>query len=74
MKGPAIFLAQFAGDAPPFNSLEAIARWAGGLGFKGGPIPTPDPRILYFRSIPNGPMPRFATATNTRPPPHFSTL
>ena len=24
IKGPAIFLAQFAGDAPPFNSLDAI--------------------------------------------------
>ena len=24
IKGPAIFLAQFAGDAAPFNSLEAI--------------------------------------------------
>ena len=33
IKGPAIFLAQFAGDAAPFNSLESIARWAAGLGF-----------------------------------------
>jgi sugar phosphate isomerase/epimerase len=35
IKGPAISLAQFAGDAPPFNSLPAIADWAAGLGFKG---------------------------------------
>ena len=28
IKGPAIFLAQFAGDAAPFNSLPAIAQWA----------------------------------------------
>ena len=28
IKGPAIFLAQFAGDAPPFNSLKSIAGWA----------------------------------------------
>jgi len=28
IKGPAIFLAQFAGDTAPFNSLDAIAGWA----------------------------------------------
>ena len=28
IKGPAIFLAQFAGDEAPFNSLENIAKWA----------------------------------------------
>ena len=28
MKGPAIFLAQFAGDRAPFDSLASIARWA----------------------------------------------
>ena len=28
VKGPAIFLAQFAGDAAPFNSFDAICRWA----------------------------------------------
>jgi hypothetical protein len=32
MKGPAIFLAQFAGDQTPFNSLPAIAKWASVLG------------------------------------------
>ena len=30
MKGPAIFLAQFVGDAPPFNSFDAICGWAAG--------------------------------------------
>src|SRR5207237_706304 len=30
IKGPAVFLAQFAGDAPPFNTLPAIAEWAAG--------------------------------------------
>ena len=39
IKGPAIFLAQFAGDAEPFNSLRAITRWAAGLGYKGVQIP-----------------------------------
>ena len=32
MKGPAIFLAQFAGDTPPFDKLETMAQWAAGLG------------------------------------------
>jgi len=46
LKGPAIFLAQFAGDAPPFNSLDAIAGWASGLGFRGVQIPTWDARLF----------------------------
>jgi len=45
IKGPAIFLAQFLGDAPPFDSLEGLARWAAGLGFKGVQIPV-DPRLI----------------------------
>jgi len=40
IKGPGIFLAQFAGANAPFNSLEAIADWAAGLGYKGLQIPT----------------------------------
>ncbi|MFT6605321.1 MAG: sugar phosphate isomerase/epimerase [Halocynthiibacter sp.] len=40
MKGPALFLAQFAGDAAPFDSLENITKWAAGLGYKGVQIPT----------------------------------
>ena len=46
MKGPAIFLAQFAGDTAPFNSLPAIAKWAAGLGYKGIQIPTWDGRLF----------------------------
>jgi sugar phosphate isomerase/epimerase len=46
MKGPAIFLAQFAGDAAPFNSLKAIAGWAADLGYKGVQIPTWDARLF----------------------------
>src|SRR2546427_10152385 len=46
IKGPAIFLAQFAGDAPPFNNLKAIAGWAAGLGFKGVQIPGWDRRLF----------------------------
>jgi sugar phosphate isomerase/epimerase len=40
IKGPAIFLAQFAGSEPPFNSIEAIGEWASAHGFKGVQIPT----------------------------------
>jgi sugar phosphate isomerase/epimerase len=46
IKGPAIFLAQFAGDEAPFNSLDNIARWAAGLGFKGVQIPSWDSRLF----------------------------
>lgn len=46
MKGPGIFLAQFAGDTAPFNSLAAICAWAAGLGFKGVQIPGWDRRLF----------------------------
>lgn len=46
MKGPGIFLAQFAGDAAPFNSLPAIAKWAADLGYEGVQIPTWDARLF----------------------------
>jgi sugar phosphate isomerase/epimerase len=46
MKGPAIFLAQFAGDEAPFNSLAGMAGWAAGHGFAGVQIPTFDPRLF----------------------------
>jgi sugar phosphate isomerase/epimerase len=40
IKGPAIFLAQFAGDKPPFDTLDHICKWAADLGYKGVQIPT----------------------------------
>jgi sugar phosphate isomerase/epimerase len=46
IKGPAIFLAQFVADQPPFNSLDAMASWAAGLGFKGVQIPSWDARLI----------------------------
>jgi sugar phosphate isomerase/epimerase len=45
IKGPAIFLAQFVGDAAPFDALEHLAQWAGELGYKGIQIPA-DPRLI----------------------------
>ena len=46
IKGPAIFLAQFAGDQAPFNSLAGIARWAADYGYEGVQIPTWDARLF----------------------------
>ena len=46
IKGPAIFLAQFAGDTAPFNSLDAIAGWAAGHGYKGVQLPSWDGRLF----------------------------
>ena len=46
MKGPAIFLAQFAGDRAPFNSLASIAQWAADLGYLGVQIPSWDARLF----------------------------
>ena len=40
IKGPAIFLAQFLGDKPPFDTLEDICKWAKSLGYKGVQIPS----------------------------------
>ena len=46
IRGPGIFLAQFAADVEPFNSLSAITKWAAGLGYKGVQIPTWDRRLF----------------------------
>lgn len=49
MRGPGIFLAQFAGDGAPFNRLETIAKWAAGLGYKGVQIPSWDARLFDLK-------------------------
>lgn len=49
IKGPAIFLAQFAGDKAPFNSLDSITKWAAGLGFKGVQMPSWDARLFDLK-------------------------
>lgn len=46
LKGPGLFLAQFAGDAAPFDTLDNICRWAAGLGYRGVQIPTWDRRLF----------------------------
>jgi sugar phosphate isomerase/epimerase len=49
IQGPAIFLAQFAGDTAPFNNLRNIAHWASGLGYKGVQIPSWDARLFDLK-------------------------
>ena len=46
MRGPAIFLAQFAGDTKPFDSLASMAEWAARLGYLGVQIPSWDKRLF----------------------------
>ena len=50
IKGPGIFLAQFAGDEAPFNSLDGMTRWAARLGFKGVQIPSWDRRLFDLQN------------------------
>jgi sugar phosphate isomerase/epimerase len=46
IKGPAIFLAQFAGDKAPYSNLPEIARWAASHGYQGVQIPSWDARLI----------------------------
>jgi len=46
LKGPGIFLAQFIGNAAPFDTLDGLAQWAAGLGYKALQIPTSTPHIF----------------------------
>lgn len=45
IKGPAIFLAQFAGNDAPFDTLDNLGQWAASLGYKGIQVPT-DPKLF----------------------------
>jgi sugar phosphate isomerase/epimerase len=49
IKGPAIFLAQFAGDERPFDNFDCICGWAASLGFKGVQIPSWDARMIDLK-------------------------
>ena len=46
IKGPALFLAQFAQDVPPYDTLEHISAWAKEMGFTGVQIPAWDRRLI----------------------------
>lgn len=40
IRGPAIFLGQFEGDRAPFNSWDAITKWAAEMGYVGVQVPS----------------------------------
>src|SRR5690349_24570868 len=46
IKGPAIFLAQYAANTAPFNTLENITAWAKSLGFIGVQLPADNPNLI----------------------------
>ena len=46
IKGPALFLAQFAGDAAPFDSWGEITKWAADCGYLGVQVPSWDARLF----------------------------
>lgn len=46
IKGPGIFLSQFIGGHPPFNTLDGLAGWAASLGYKALQIPCNHPHIF----------------------------
>lgn len=49
IKGPGIFLAQFASDEAPFNRFDTICKWASSIGFKGVQIPAWDERMIDIK-------------------------
>jgi sugar phosphate isomerase/epimerase len=46
IKGPALFLAQFASHDAPFNSWGAITKWAADCGYKGVQVPSWDGSLI----------------------------
>ncbi len=46
IKGPALFLAQFAGDEAPYDTWDGITRWAASVGYKGVQVPSWDGRLF----------------------------
>ncbi len=49
IKGPAIFLAQFAQDETPFNNFNSICKWAASHGYLGVQVPTWDARMIDLK-------------------------
>ncbi|MDD2869285.1 sugar phosphate isomerase/epimerase [Neomegalonema sp.] len=49
IKGPALFLAQFAGDEAPFDSWESITKWAADCGYLGVQVPSWDARLIDLK-------------------------
>ena len=49
IKGPGLFLAQFMGDAAPFDTLANIAPWVAECGYAGVQLPSNDARCMDLR-------------------------
>lgn len=54
IKGPALFVAQFIGPPPLFDTLPALAAFAAGQGFKALQLPIHDPRIVDAGRLDDG--------------------
>lgn len=52
IKGPGIFLTQFIGNQAPFNSLDGLAGWAAGKGYKAVQIPVTIRRFSIWKRQP----------------------
>ncbi|MFJ4350973.1 sugar phosphate isomerase/epimerase family protein [Pseudomonas sp. NPDC089428] len=50
LKGPSLFVAQFLGESAPFNTLDNLAEWAAGLGYKALQLPC-DPRLFDLQQM-----------------------
>jgi sugar phosphate isomerase/epimerase len=46
MRGPAVMLSQFMGDAAPFDSLDGVVGWLAGHGYVGVQVPAHDGRLI----------------------------
>ncbi len=51
IKGPGLFLAQFVGDAAPFDTFDGLARWAAEAGYAGVQVPTIEPRLVDLDAV-----------------------
>ena len=49
IKGPAVFLAQFAGGGPHLQNLNDMAKWAKECGFIGVQLPSWDGRVMDLK-------------------------
>jgi sugar phosphate isomerase/epimerase len=53
IRGPGLFISQFVGTEPPFDTLGGIAERAKELGFKALQIPVSDPRLKDLAGLPD---------------------
>jgi sugar phosphate isomerase/epimerase len=51
IQGPGLFISQFIGPEPPFDTLRGLARWAADRGFKALQTPVADPRLSDLRDL-----------------------